>query len=1334
MKSFSILRTNVGLTTNIKVMVDSLYGLYLESIDSTPSLADSKYKKVQFSKDSIFTKSLQSFFSGGGSNGLGPHSSTPINTAFAVKYDNDNDNMSTNFDNQYDDIYQMGCRNISDNKNYTEEFECFAPLYLFKSSIPKYFIVFRVDGPGLENVNSENFVSEILNNLKCVKVFDLTTNTPVGEWIDKNFTRNISYPSVPFEIDFRKLEFSTWNGIDYTSGVYTQKSFMLDSTLEYENTFYDFEKMVYDGYKNNKIVYPNILNISFLFDDTPATQTSLRNWSINRYMGFYMNDIDLIVSVSPYVPPKLRSDVIIGSDNTLYSTSFGNPFDQTATKYSYLYVEINGNFYKAEKYIDTLLPELQKIQISKNVYEDIFTNQESIRYKIISDLDLSGRQSELNKNIITINSNNQIVYLDGTAYTINNFSYSDVWIIKIGDIYHNLEMINGILTIRTDYGFNVFIDHVEYYINSPDKNYNSKISLIVNDINPPKSFPIFRCNFSDIKDFDTKIVDTEFSKFEYMVSDGLTPTDETKMYTINHDSTSNPKDYNDFKLNGSVSYIPSSSEYTANGETFRVIEKSVGGETLHDLSPLWRKNSERVKWGYQNSNEYPYLLNNSFSAEDFNRSVNVFTPVPHRHDRNLDYFYSINSSSGSYSYHSLHIEDSTNGVINGSFSFNLDKYLNNGTYSYNYFDYFFGKKAFFDSGKTSKNIKKWSYMNVGDNIIPNSTLFKGIKYKIYDVDSLKSTNGVIDRINIKSLNTYDDYKFSILLSKNNLSLSSIPGIINSSTYSQFTNGLSWSMIDTWKHDKAYSYNDIVSYDSTLYQCINASGSTITDPNILIYKSGDWGYFTSSIFWSPLKAYSSNDIVYNYGEYYLYNTGSYGFWIPGNTYSTNDVVLYNNQTWISSTSSNLLNPSIDKYWTYSDGLNTLIYNRYWTLTNSNTPNWLVVNLWNHSKIYETNDYVVYDDTLYKCTSTNYNTQPDLSINNWKRIYSMSPDTNFLYSTYGTMSAYMEKIISNNILYTNNRYYLCTGNSNSSTLDSGINIYINKKYKNILINIYVNDNTLPNISNTNRDNLYNDLYSNLTAFNFMNAINDISNKYGFSDSLKYIIINEDSSVNIYDSGDINSIINLPCFFKCDYPDQFLSRISSFNILPHTLTPSQIKPKRPLGGGNISSIGQLNYFNNISLSTKILKINDDDNIVANYHGLKNQIYNVLYRHSGYYMPIFYDIQLFMSPVEYPGITSSGNYKFDTSLTDFGIMKERVVSKVNRSSNILKLKNNVNINSIYPMLDEFGYTTVDSFIFKSSWDYEYYVECVDIPQIATSISSNDALLNTNQNNTQQL
>ena len=67
-------------------------------------------------------------------------------------------------------------------------------------------------------------------------------------------------------------------------------------------------------------------------------------------------------------------------------------------------------------------------------------------------------------------------------------------------------------------------------------------------------------------------------------------------------------------------------------------------------------------------------------------------------------------------------------------------------------------------------------------------------------------------------------------------------------------------------------------------------------------------------------------------------------------------------------------------------------------------------------------------------------------------------------------------------------------------------------------------------------------------------------------------------------------------------------------------------------------------------------------------------------------------------------GNYKFDTDLTNFGLMRERRVRKIGRSGSVLKL----NKNSIYPMLDEFGYTFMDFFIFRSTWDMKYHFESV--------------------------
>ena len=62
MNSFGILRTNVGLTTNIKIMVDSMYNLSLDSIESNERLAIDKFKNVSFIKTNYYDELISYFY------------------------------------------------------------------------------------------------------------------------------------------------------------------------------------------------------------------------------------------------------------------------------------------------------------------------------------------------------------------------------------------------------------------------------------------------------------------------------------------------------------------------------------------------------------------------------------------------------------------------------------------------------------------------------------------------------------------------------------------------------------------------------------------------------------------------------------------------------------------------------------------------------------------------------------------------------------------------------------------------------------------------------------------------------------------------------------------------------------------------------------------------------------------------------------------------------------------------------------------------------------------------------------------------------------------------
>lgn len=1328
MKSFAILRTNVGLTTNIKIMVDSNYNLSLSSIESTDELSNSKYKKVSFIKRNYYDELISYFYDG-----------LPADTAYFIKYDNDVDSTSKDYSSQYDEIYQYGARNIVNNKDYKEEFEYFAPLYIYANNLPKHFIVFRVDGPGIETVTKENFKSLVLNKFKTVKIFDLTKKSPLGEWLDINFNNNKFFPLTPFEMTFDNLEFSKWNGIDYESGGYTSKSMFLQSVYEEEKEIFELEKFIFDGYENNKVVFPNILNMSFLFDDTPANEDNLRKWSLNRYYGFYLDDIVKVKTISPYITPFIKSDVVVLPGNILYSQS-GDPFVAGFLDHKVYYVEYNGEYYKVERFEETESAQtLQSVRVG-NVITQQYVNKVVSKYRIISDIDLSGKQSELNKNIALIGDAstypNRLLNYDNTNYQIPEWDTADVWLIEIDGMFHNLvretgpEIVNGVMTnttrirINSDYSFKINENDYEYWINRSDPSYTKKVSFVVDANNPPKKFNIYKLKFTDIKDFDTRIVDTEYSKFEYEKKFELTETDESKMYLVDLNSKTFPRNYDDFIFNEKVVNVPVSSEYTANHETFKIDNGN--------LNELWRKNSTYCRWGFQNSlsaNDVPYMLNNSLIFEDYNRSVNPFDPNPKRIERNLDYFYTINSSTYSYIHHTLHVEDQTTAGINNSFKFELNKYLNlatysigtySATYSFDYFSHFFEKNSRFDSYKISKNSNKYSIFNASDRTIPNITVFRGLKFLIYDVEDVKKDEtGKIDVFNLKTLNTFDGYKFSILLSDNDWAVVDSPSGNNVGVLTQSQNLMSWTIFDDWKMDKVYKNGDIVVKDDILY-ISTAIGDNITTNPVreytnakkalsAPYNQSGWSIYNptfTSIFWNPTESYTTGDIVYNNGDYYYFNGGTEDFWSPTYShtpgYALGSVVLFKGQYYMSMTSSNHYRPDFrepfnirsvfNSFRSSLDGRNVfdVVGTYYWTATQSSNPRWSPIQIWNPSLQYSLNNFVVHNGVVYRCVTSisQSGNEPGIS-NNWLRVYSLIPDTNLVYSS-----------TVNPIVEMNNSYYMINSNTSNSTLQNGINIYINKKWKNILINIDIADNTIPNISESDRDVLYNELNTKLTAYNFIQCINDLSNKYGFTDYVNYIIIEEDNSIKRYNH---NNISGLPYYITCEVPDDVVMKANSLSY-KSIATPNQLKPTKVLTSIN-PDISNINYYNNTAIATEIKPNQNMPKPSVNYSGNVTITDELIYRFSGFYMPIFYSIDLFESPkLNSDGILIERNYKFDTTLTDFGIMKERKIRKVNHKENILKLYNVKDQKSIYPMLDEFGYAVVDSFIFRSTWDNNYH------------------------------
>ncbi len=1362
-------------------MIDTNYKLNLDSIESNMNLSFDKFKKVSFNKSNYYDELIPYFYK-----------DLPSETAYSIKYENDAETMSNDFAYQYDELYNYGARNIIDNKNYSEEYEYFAPLYITKTGLPKNFIVFRVDGPGIGTLTTANFNTEIISKLKTVKLFDLTKQSQFGEWLYTNFVDNKYFPDAPLEIDFRNLEFCRWNGIDYQNGGYTSKSLFIDDILDEEKEIFELEKFVFDSYKNNKVVFPNILNLSFLFDDTPSTPEQKRRWSINRYYGFYLDDLELVTTMSSYITVPLKNDIVV-TNNILYSISEDYPFQEIWSDKKPFYVEYKGNYYKVEQYTETITNQLIKVKntsgntsidrmerdlgfssskkqassvkvvntknLTTNIKSAIENYGEIIvtKYKIVSDIDFSGMTySSFNQNFGEIR-NNVLVDMNVNPITIDGFDTADIWLINIDGVYHNLIGGTNSISVNSDYSFQFSENSYTYKVNGVEKTINT----IVDFNNPPTIFNIYKAKLTDIKDFDDRLVDTEYSKYEYEKVNDLTNTDETKMYFEDLTSRTDPRDLDDFVYKNEVVKIPVSSEYTANYETFKV------DDTTGNLSEIWRKNPVYCRFGFQNSisgNDVPYLLNNSLIFEDYNRTVNVSDMYPKRIERNLDYFYTINSDSSSYLHHSLHVEESNN----TSFKFDLEKYLNQGTYSYDYFTYFFSKQAQFLDNKIRKNTIKYSYFNVGDDSVPNHSLFRGIRFDIYKVEGVNlNSNDQIEKINISTNNDFVDYKMSVLLSDNDWS------VTNTGVVTESASTLEWTIIDEWKMDKIYASSSVVLFDDILYT--NAGGTlgpfspTTTDGVVSNPSNQGWNIYsnvanTRNIFWSPIL---NLNYTYNFGEYYSRNILSQeidinpiDFWNPERASSSNvnqqytlgEFVMYNKKVFISNTNNNKFHPN-QKQWvdistiskfdsgvTYSKSdivtnlvtIGDIVENRYfisltsnninkfddslsWEIMSSTVPTndyfkWKLVEIWNPNKTYPILSYIVHNEILYQNNNRIKNTfstalqyaempiglEPGIS-DKWLRKYSLIPDTDFKYNRNYTSNTRN----GNPIILLNDKYYMSTnGTASVSTLDNGIIIYINKKWKNILVNINISDNTYTNVSSTNRDDLYNELYKKLTAVNFMSAINDITNKYGFTDYVSYVVIDEDNTINKYNYK--NNIINLPYIIKCEGPDSLDVKIQSLLKKPIFL-PNTLNPIKKLDKGEILNIDQLNFYNGNPVGVTIIENQFAPKVTENYHGGKNIVSDTIYRFSGYYMPLFYDIDLFKRDYEYK---KTGNYLFDTSLTNFGIVKERKVGKINRKGSILKLKDEEDEKSIYPMLDEFGYSIYDFFIFSSTWDLKYYLE----------------------------
>lgn len=286
--SFGLIRTNPKLTSNVKLTVDSTGEMWFNSIDATEQLADQKYKLFPINPRSNHETNIFRFYDNG---------RTPSKISFAVGSSVRTDVLARDLKDQYDfDLYSSGAKYLS--ADYSEKFSYLAPLYLDKV-IPEYFVIFKI--PGASNYSTDewyrktndpdfsqtNFAEDLFKKAIIIKSISLKEDSNLGTYL-RNIRRNPMYPNYPLYVNFKEDRFSLYRGISINSGTYVEIPELLDSTLRRGLPQLALEKYITSGFERNNVVHPRILNLEFLFDDDTST-----DYSINRYIGFYCNAIDL---------------------------------------------------------------------------------------------------------------------------------------------------------------------------------------------------------------------------------------------------------------------------------------------------------------------------------------------------------------------------------------------------------------------------------------------------------------------------------------------------------------------------------------------------------------------------------------------------------------------------------------------------------------------------------------------------------------------------------------------------------------------------------------------------------------------------------------------------------------------------------------------------------------------------------------------------------------------------------------------------------------------------------------------------------------------------------
>ena len=327
MESFMLLRTNPKLTGNVKLVVDNNYNLYLDTFKTskTSVLNKKQYRKVKISDDGNYPYDIYRTFK-----------SLPKGELYSV-YQDSYDPHKNYFDLnlQIENIYEYGAEYNADSL-YTENMKILAPLYIGKN-LPDYFIIFKTDRLISTNINDSNIniYKELINDAKCVKIFDLRNATSIGKYLNNYKSMIAKYLAGSCYLQFIEQDNeknsdnyrqgrNTWKGIVVDKGILSEKtetSYFATKILNDEQAIQEnYNLFLLNGFYRNNLLFPNIINLEYMFNDDESADFSMHN-----YFGLYVTE-NQFLTFNQVIQTDNSSEI----DYSYYDTS-NNLVDLTST-------------------------------------------------------------------------------------------------------------------------------------------------------------------------------------------------------------------------------------------------------------------------------------------------------------------------------------------------------------------------------------------------------------------------------------------------------------------------------------------------------------------------------------------------------------------------------------------------------------------------------------------------------------------------------------------------------------------------------------------------------------------------------------------------------------------------------------------------------------------------------------------------------------------------------------------------------------------------------------------------------------------------------------------